>query len=62
MTSNKDEIYRLVSELLHGIQHGDPVVLVSFGVSAAMIGLHKITQHRPPEHRKPSESASNRQR
>ncbi|WP_164671198.1 hypothetical protein [Pectobacterium brasiliense] len=48
MTSNKDEIYRLVSELLHGIQHGDPVVLVSFGVSAAMIGLHKITQHRPP--------------
>ncbi|RJL52536.1 hypothetical protein [Pectobacterium carotovorum] len=36
MTSDKDEIYRLVSELLHGIQHGDPVALVSFGVSPAI--------------------------
>ncbi|GKW12263.1 MULTISPECIES: hypothetical protein [Pectobacterium] len=36
MTGDKDEVYRLVSELLRGIQHGDPVTLVNFGVSPAI--------------------------
>lgn len=36
MTQDKNEIYRLVSELLRGIQHGDPATLVNFGVSPAI--------------------------
>ncbi|KHN52599.1 hypothetical protein [Pectobacterium fontis] len=36
MTRNRDNIYRLVGELLRGIQHGDPEVLLNFGVSPAI--------------------------
>ncbi|AIA70233.1 hypothetical protein [Pectobacterium atrosepticum] len=36
MTGDRDEIYRLVGELLHGIQHGDTDALVDFGVNPAI--------------------------
>ncbi|MEI7408624.1 MULTISPECIES: hypothetical protein [Pectobacterium] len=36
MTSDNDEMYQLVGGLLHGIQHGDPVILLGFGVSPAI--------------------------
>lgn len=36
MTHDRDNIYRLVSELLRGIQRRDPAVLLDFGVSPAI--------------------------
>ncbi|ATY90059.1 hypothetical protein ECA1277 [Pectobacterium atrosepticum SCRI1043] len=36
MTGDRDEIYRLVDELLRSIQHGDPAALVDFGVNPAI--------------------------
>ncbi|MEI7250334.1 hypothetical protein [Pectobacterium versatile] len=36
MTRDRDEIYRLASDLLKGIQHSDPAVLLNFGVSTAI--------------------------
>ncbi|GKV90751.1 hypothetical protein [Pectobacterium carotovorum] len=36
MTPDRDEIYRLASDLLRGIQHSDPTALLNFGVSTAI--------------------------
>ncbi|MBN3055604.1 hypothetical protein H5A33_13415 [Pectobacterium brasiliense] len=36
MAGDNNEMYRLVSELLRSIQHGDPAILVDFGVSPAI--------------------------
>ncbi|KHT36554.1 hypothetical protein [Pectobacterium carotovorum] len=36
MTRDRDEIYRLASDLLRGIQHSDPTALLNFGVSTAI--------------------------
>ncbi|KML68618.1 hypothetical protein [Pectobacterium peruviense] len=36
MAQDRDEIYRLVGELLRSIQDGDPTALVDFGVSPAI--------------------------
>ncbi|MCA6971134.1 hypothetical protein LF935_15950 [Pectobacterium carotovorum] len=36
MTRDRDEIYRLVGDLLRSIQHSDPAALLNFGVSPAI--------------------------
>ncbi|MEI7144916.1 hypothetical protein WCT84_15125 [Pectobacterium brasiliense] len=36
MAGDNNEMYRLVGELLRSIQHGDPAILVDFGVSPAI--------------------------
>ncbi|POE03151.1 hypothetical protein [Pectobacterium odoriferum] len=36
MTRDRDEIYRLASDLLRGIQRSDPAALLDFGVSPAI--------------------------
>ncbi|MDX6913877.1 hypothetical protein R9X49_01970 [Pectobacterium carotovorum] len=36
MTDDRDDIYRLAGDLLRGIQDGDPVTLLDFGVSLAI--------------------------
>ncbi|MFJ5357665.1 hypothetical protein [Pectobacterium sp. CHL-2024] len=36
MAGDREEMYRLAGALLRGIQHGDPAILVDFGVSPAI--------------------------